>query len=424
MSSATTRTDSRGSGSATSGAGLETLPWLSLLVLGGATFTMVTAEMLPAAVLPQMSAGLGVPEPQVGLLVSIWAAAVVVASFPLVRLTRRFDRRAVITWSLALLAASAALTAVAPEYPAAVAARLLGALALGLLWATTNAVTADLVADRHLARAVAVVLGGATLGTVLGTPAGSLVAEAIGWRAAFGGLAVLALLAAVLVRLVVARPAGERDGAETRTDHEPAHSGAASERAARGIRPLLVVTGLVALLLMGHYGTYTFITRLVEAPATVVPGGVGAMLFVFGLASATGVALAGRFGARTERALLVSAIVTGAAVLALAVVNAHPAVGIAVVVVWAVASGALPALAQTLILRLAGTEHRGFAGALIPVLFNLGIAVGAALASAVVGEAGVGALPPLAAAVVGVAALGLAASNRTRARRAVADAVS
>ena len=109
-----------------------------------------------------------------------------------------------------------------------------------------------------------------------------------------------------------------------------------------------------------------------------------------------------------------SSIATGAAVFALAFVDVHPAVGIAVVVAWAVASGALPALAQTLILRLAGPEHRGFAGALIPVLFNLGIAIGAALASLAVGKAGVPALPPLAAAVIGVAAVGLFLGLRWR----------
>lgn len=36
------------------------LPWPALLTLGGATLVMVTAEMLPTALLLPMSAGLGV----------------------------------------------------------------------------------------------------------------------------------------------------------------------------------------------------------------------------------------------------------------------------------------------------------------------------------------------------------------------------
>lgn len=387
------------------------LPWPALLVLGGATFVMVTAEMLPTAVLPQMSAGLGVSEPQVGMLVSVWAAVVVIGSFPLVRLTARANRRAVITWSLVALAASATLTAIAPDYPLAVVARLAGALAVGLLWATTNAFTADLVSDRQLARAVAVVLGGATLGMVLGTPAASMVAQALDWRAAFGALAVLALVASVLVRAVVpALPTVPSVAADRAS--APDGAAAAPGQASAGIRPMLVVTALVALLLVGHYGAYTYITRLVEAPAEWMPGGVSTMLLVFGVASAVGVVLAGRFGERTAPALVAGSLLTGAAVLSLGLVSVHPAIGVAVIVVWAAASGALPPLAQTLILRLAGTERRGFAGALIPVLFNLGIAIGAALASLVVGLAELAVVPPLAAGVIALAAVGLFVATR------------
>src|SRR4051812_25965191 len=82
--------DAESAESAVAGTGTddERLPWPSLLVLGTATFTMVTAEMLPTAVLGPMSEGLDVPDAQAARLVSLWAAVVVVASFPLVALTR------------------------------------------------------------------------------------------------------------------------------------------------------------------------------------------------------------------------------------------------------------------------------------------------------------------------------------------------
>ena len=385
----------------------DVLPWPSLLVLGAGTLLMVTAEMLPTAVLEQMSAGLGVAESSTGLLVSVWAAVVVVLSFPLVRLTRRWDRRAVIAGGLAVLAVSSALTALAPTFPVAVGARMLGAAAVGLLWATANAHVADLVSDRLLGRAIAVVLGGATLGMVVGTPLARLVADAAGWRAAFWALAVLSLLGAAAVRLVVARAATPGTTAD---DDAPGAGGGAG--ASRGMGRLLAVTGLVALVLVGHYGAYTYITRLTEAPAQLLPGGMSALLLVFGLASAVGVALAGRLGDRSGPALVVSVASTALTVLSLGVADVSPVIGVAVVVAWGVVSGGLPPFAQTLILRLAGPERRSFAGALIPVLFNGGIAVGAALASLVVATSGISALPLRGAVVVGVAAVGLALTIR------------
>ena len=150
---------------------------------------MVTTEMLPAAVLAPMSTGLGVAEAQIARLVSLWATIVVLASFPLLRLTRGRDGRLVIMIGMLALAVSSGLTAAAPTYGAVIGARLLGAAAVGLLWATVNAYVADLVSDRLLGTAVAVVLGGATLGMVVGTPVARLITDLAGWRTAFAGLA-------------------------------------------------------------------------------------------------------------------------------------------------------------------------------------------------------------------------------------------
>lgn len=381
----------------------EQLPWPALLVLGAATLVMVTGEMLPTAVLPQMSAGLGVSESAAGLLVSIWAAVVVVASFPLVRLTRGGRRTTVIAASLLAFAVAAAATALAPTYAVVLVARTIGAASVGLLWSTVNAHVADLVPDRLLGRATAVVLGGATLGMVLGTPIGRFVADLAGWRASFWVLAVLSLGGAALVRAVVPD-----------ADPQARSVGDAGSGGRRTVRPMVVITVLVGLVLVGHYGAYTFITRLGEPAATLVPGGMGSLLLVFGLASAVGVALAGRVLGRTTTALIAATGVTAVAVLGFQVAGQGALAGVAVVVLWGIASGALPPLAQTMILRLAGPEHRSLAGALIPVVFNGGIAIGAALASGVVARGGADALPIPAAALIGLAAAGMAVVSRPR----------
>jgi MFS transporter, DHA1 family, inner membrane transport protein len=385
------------------GTGDQRVPWPVLIALGGATMIMVTGEMLPTAVLPQMSAGLHVTEARIGLLVSLWAAVVVAVSFPLVGLTRRFDRRSVIVLAMLVFGFSAAATALAPSYHGVLAARTLGAAAVGLLWSTVNAYVADLVPDRLLGRATAVVLGGATLGMVLGTPLGRFVADLTGWQAAFWLLAGASAVMAWLIRTVAPVRAATR-GSDSHL--KPA--------AARPLAPMLTVTLLVAVVLVGHYGAYTYITRLAELPASAIPGGMGSLLLAFGLASAVGVAIAGRIGNRPVAALVASVTATAVTLAGLAAATQGAVLGLLVVLAWGIASGALPPLAQTQILRLAGEEYRWLAGALIPVLFNGGIAVGAALASMVVASHGVSALPAPAATLVALAAAGLAALARPR----------
>lgn len=80
---------------------------------------------------------------------------------------------------------------------------------------------------------------------------------------------------------------------------------------------------------------------------------------------------------------------------------------------WGLASGTLPPLAQTLIMRVAGPQHRSTAGTVIPVVFNGGIAVGAALGSVVVDRAGTAALSVPAALIVAVATVGLVFATRS-----------
>lgn len=387
----------------------RTLPWPSLLTLGAVTFTVVAAEMLPTAVLPSMSADLGVPPERTGLLVSAWALTLVLTAFPLVRLTRRVDSRRVIAAAVLVLGAASAVTAVSGTFGVALGSRLVGAAACGLLWATVNTHSAALVPPERLAPAVAVVLGGATLGTVLGVPAAAAAAQAWGWRAGFAGVAAASVPAAATVLLVV-------------RSAPPAAPGSGGPAGATGAtRPVLVTAALGGLLLVGHYAVYTFVAPLLAGTAARTPGGLSGLLLAFGVLSAAGTALVGRLGdARTVTALVATAATVTVVLALLGAARSAPPVDLLLVAVWGLATGAFPPLAQTAILRAAGPRLRSTAGTLIPVTFNLGIAVGAAAGSAVVAARGLDALPLPAAAVAALATALLAARARTR-RRPGAD---
>ncbi|WP_226909821.1 MFS transporter [Georgenia ruanii] len=363
------------------------------------TFVVVTGEMLPTAVLPLMAADLGVSPARVGLLVSGWAFVVVVASFPLVRLTRGLDRRRLLAGAIAVFGAASLVTALAGSYAVAAGSRLVAAAVCGLLWATVNAHLAALVPERLLGRAVAVVLGGGTLGTVLAVPAANAAGALWGWRTTFGALAALSLLA-VAGAVSTLAPRTARGEAAAR----PGQAGR------RSLRPVVVLVALGGTLLVGHFAAYTFVTELLAGSGASLA--VSAALLLFGVLSGLGVLVVGRVGDRFPRAALVaSAGLVAAALLGLIALGAHPLADVAVVAVWGLATGALPPLIQTAVMRAAGPEHRAAAATLIPVVFNLGIAVGAAAGSAVVAAFGVAALPVPAGVVALLAAAGLTAAG-------------
>ncbi|NBF00555.1 MFS transporter, partial [Nonomuraea sp. K271] len=101
------------------------MPWPGLLALFAAAFTAVMTELLPAGLLPQMSAALGVPEGRAGFLVTAYAVASFLAAIPLTALLRRFARRRVLSGTLAGFAACNAATALSSSYAVTFGIRVL-----------------------------------------------------------------------------------------------------------------------------------------------------------------------------------------------------------------------------------------------------------------------------------------------------------
>jgi predicted MFS family arabinose efflux permease len=123
-------------------------------------------------------------------------------------------------------------------------------------------------------------------------------------------------------------------------------------------------------------------------------GGVGGLLFVYGIAGAVGLVLAGSLlGPRPQLGLVLALLVTGAAVAALAVLAGRPIPALIAFVLWGLAFGALPPLLQTRMLHTSSAGFRDTASALYTTSFNIGIGGGALVGSLVFAAGGLMLLP-------------------------------
>lgn len=364
-------------------------PWVGLLALAAAVFLSVTSEMIPTGLLPDMSASLGVSEAQIGLLVTVFAFTVVVTSTPLTALTRRWPRHGMIVGVLVVLGLSNLLTAFSPDYAWVVASRILGGVAHGMFWSIVGAYAGHLVPKEQIGRAVSITLGGGTLAFVFGVPLGTFAGHVFGWRLSFGILAGLMFVGALLVWRLL--PSVERDdeasGRRDRSVPRPRD---------RTITAVIMVCLIAAVTMVGHYSFYTFVVPFLTGPMGVAAGDVGALLFVYGIAGAVGLVLAGSvLGPRPQFGLLVALIVTGAAVAALAAFAAQPVLAMIAFVLWGLSFGALPPLLQTRLLHTSSPAFRDTASALYTTSFNVGIGGGALLGSLVFDAGGLMLLPVL-----------------------------
>ena len=383
-------------------AGPVRLPWMPLLLLSAGIFVAVTSEFLPVGLLPQLRDELGVSEAQVGLLVTVFAASVVVATAPLTHVTRRVPRKRLLIVLLAVFAVANLVVALAPGYAVLVVARVVGGAAHGVFWAVVTPYAARLVPPERLSRAVAVVAAGATVATVAGVPLGTLLGAAVGWRASF---AVIAGLVVVIALAIVAVLPPVAHGAT-----DPARDAAAGGRARRDptLAPVLLLCATVVLVTLGHAAFYTYIAAWVIDVAGFAAAAVAPVLLAFGAAGAAGVALAGVLGDRYPRALLpimlagVIAAVAGLGVVSAApTASAEPVVVVVLIVAWSAFLGGVPVIFQARLLQLASPALRDIGAAWITVAFNVGIGGGALLGGVVLEVWSLAALPVVAGALLG-----------------------
>lgn len=360
-------------------------PWLGLIVLAAAVFLSVTIEMIPTGLLPDMSRELGVGEPAIGVLVTVFAGTVVVATVPLAALTRRVPRRALIVASLAVLAISCVLTALAPAYPLVLATRVLGGAAHGLFWSVVGAYAGHLVPKEQLARAVSISVAGGSLAFVLGVPLGTALGQAFGWRLAFALIGGLALLGALLVQRFlppVRHHAGESDAPPLRLRSDPTFVA------------VVVVCLITMVTMIGAYTFYTFVAPFITGVMGMPASAISPMLLAYGIAGAVGLVLAGTvLGRRPTVGLVVALAATGAGVAGLAAFAQVPGLGVACFLLWGTAFGALPPMLNTRLLHTASARIRDAAASFYTTAFNIGIGGGALLGSVLFGVIGVAGLP-------------------------------
>ncbi|SCE77433.1 Predicted arabinose efflux permease, MFS family [Micromonospora purpureochromogenes] len=256
------------------------VPVVPLLAVGA--FAIGTDTFVVAGVLPEVARTLRVSVASAGWVSTVFALAYAVAAPVLGALTGRLERRTVLAISLVGFTLGNVASALAPDLPLLLLARVLTAVSAALYVPAASASAAALAPPERRGRAMAVVLGGLSAATVVGVPFGTWVAADLQWRVTFWLLAAVG--AACAVAVAVGLPALRL----------PSGPGLAVRLApVRETRVGLAVL-TTALFMTGGYLALTYVGALL-APATDGDGTVLAvLLLVFGVPAVAGTVLGGR----------------------------------------------------------------------------------------------------------------------------------
>jgi predicted MFS family arabinose efflux permease len=173
-------------------------------LLAAAAFINVLDFMIVMPMGPDFADKLGIPLSRLGFVAGSYTAAAAVAGIAGSFILDSFDRRKAFIVCLVGLGVGTASAALATGFASLVAARCLAGAFGGPATSMSNSIVADVVAPERRGRAMATIMAGFVVASVLGVPAGLELASRGGWRAPFLVIACLAF--AIAGTVLVAMP--------------------------------------------------------------------------------------------------------------------------------------------------------------------------------------------------------------------------
>jgi DHA1 family inner membrane transport protein len=257
----------------------------SLLALALGGFAIGCTEFVAMGLLPNIARQL-IPtvyavspsgaNAQAGLLVSAYAAGVVVGAPTIAALAARFARKTLLLWLLVAFTLFTIASALLPTFGLVLTARFLAGLPHGAYFGVASLVAAELMGPGSRGKGIAFVMGGLTIANVLGVPAITLLGQAFGWRVAY--LAVATLFAITFVAVAVVLPQHPGDPAATvRRELTVFRRG-----------QVWFALGIGAIGVGGFFAVYTFVAPIITTISGMPQGFVSIALIFAGVGMTAG----------------------------------------------------------------------------------------------------------------------------------------
>lgn len=348
--------------------------WLPTISLSFAGFIFVTTEFIPVGLLPDIAASFGKTPSFTGLLMTIYAWIVATMSLPLTVLSSKWNRRHLSLILLVIFIIAHVIAGFAFNFHMLLTSRILIALAHAIFWSITTPLAVRVAPKGKEAQGLAIMVGGSSLGNVLGIPFGTYLGHAFNWRIAFLAIG----LCAFIVFLVIYRSLPSLPS-----------SNAGSFRSLPSLfkRPAIILVYLLTCITVtGHFVAFTYINPFMQTIGGFKAEYIPPILLIFGSAGLLGSFLGGKFVSKSPKHLITGSLLLMFTVL-LCLNFASNSIGFMafLALVWGTVMTTNIISFQTIILKEA-SDAADVANAMYSGIFNIGIGAGALIGSFVIFE--------------------------------------
>lgn len=254
---------------------------MSLYWLALTAFAIGTEAFVIAGLLPVIASDVHISLVATGQLVTAYALTYAVGSPILAVLFNNVDRKLTLILALSFFIAGNLAAATADGFAVLLISRMVMAVGAGLAMPTATAIAVAVATPERRGRAVAIVISGLTIATVVGVPLGTMIGSSFGWRATF--VLVAGLGAIALAGLVFGLPRGL-----------PRAAASFAQRVAIARHPSVLQTlGTTTIWAASAFTVFTYIAIPLHDIGLSTPA-VSFALLVFGVAAAIGNMAGGR----------------------------------------------------------------------------------------------------------------------------------
>lgn len=354
--------------------------WLPVIGLTFSTFIFNTSEFIPIGLLTDIAEDFSITESKAGMLITIYAWVVAVASLPLMMAFSKTENRKLLLSTVALFIASHIASGFSTGYYMLMFSRIGVACAHAIFWSIVTPFAVRVAPEGQRSKALSLIVTGSSVAMIVGLPLGRAIGLMVGWRTTFLLIAATAAVISVLLAAVLPKTPSDND---------------ISLKSLPGLvktPALRCIYALTVIAITGHYTAYSYIEPFLSRIAGFPDSWITLVLSVFGIVGIIGSWFFSKYYDRHNLTFIRFAVLGICAfTLLLRPAASSTACVVLVTILWGLAINSYNLAFQSEIIQ-AAPHGTAIAMSIYSGIYNIGIGAGALVGGSVCSHYGVGSI--------------------------------
>lgn len=338
---------------------------ICILTLG--MFALGMDTYIVAGLLPDMGKSFNKSSAEIGQGVTVFTLFFALSAPVFSTILAKYSVKNILLLALLTFGLANLITMLSPNYSIYILSRCIAGLGAGLFSPMAVSSGGHLVSQKNKGKALAFIVGGMSVGTVIGVPIGLQLAHLINWRFAIGIIVILSIVAFISTYFLL-------------PDFKIPSAPSLKDRFSLFIDPhVLRVVSVTVCAAIASLGLYTYLSQVISE--AISPHYITLFLTTWGIGG-----LIGSFGVglvidkfkNTQILMLIILVTLGISIVLIPTLIKIPILGLIPFILWGAMGWATQAPQQHILLKN-HSEHGSTSVALNSSLNYLGSAIGAAL---------------------------------------------